>query len=64
MSPESVRFAVLGPVRVRRGDTELEQGAPQERAFLALLLVRAGQPVSMDEIVDTLWGTDPPPSAV
>ncbi|MDX3525625.1 helix-turn-helix domain-containing protein [Streptomyces sp. ID05-39B] len=64
MSPESVRFAVLGPVRVRRGDTELEPGAPQERAFLALLLVRAGQPVSMDEIVDTLWGTDPPRSAV
>ncbi|MFD5270292.1 BTAD domain-containing putative transcriptional regulator [Streptomyces sp. NPDC058335] len=64
MPLESVRFAVLGPVRVRRGNTELEPGAPQERAFLALLLVKAGQPVSMDEIVDTLWGTDPPRSAV
>ncbi|MFE7649366.1 AfsR/SARP family transcriptional regulator [Streptomyces phaeoluteigriseus] len=64
MPLESVRFAVLGPVRVRRGDRELELGAPQERALLALLLVRAGQPVGMDEIVDTLWGTDSPPSAV
>ncbi|MFE0455866.1 BTAD domain-containing putative transcriptional regulator [Streptomyces sp. NPDC058914] len=64
MPLEPVRFAVLGPVRVRRGETELEPGGPQERAFLALLLVRAGQPVAVDEIVDVLWGTSPPRSAV
>ncbi|MFF3848210.1 BTAD domain-containing putative transcriptional regulator [Streptomyces sp. NPDC002328] len=60
----SVRFAVLGPVRVWRGETELDPGGPQERAFLALLLVRAGEPVGLDEIVDALWGTSPPRSAV
>ncbi|MGV9557805.1 AfsR/SARP family transcriptional regulator [Streptomyces sp. NPDC003401] len=64
MPLEPVRFAVLGPVRVRRGERELELGGRQERAFLALLLVGAGQPVGMDEIVDTLWGTAPPRSAV
>ncbi|MFI6033585.1 AfsR/SARP family transcriptional regulator [Streptomyces sp. NPDC051315] len=64
MPLEPVRFAVLGPVRVWRGETELEPGGPQERAFLALLLVRAGQPVAVDEIVDVLWGTRPPRSAV
>ncbi|MFH9864220.1 AfsR/SARP family transcriptional regulator [Streptomyces sp. NPDC017202] len=64
MPLESVRFAVLGPVRVHRGETELEPAGRQERAFLALLLVGAGQPVGMDEIIDTLWGTAPPRSAV
>ncbi|MET9502930.1 BTAD domain-containing putative transcriptional regulator [Streptomyces sp. NPDC006622] len=64
MPLESVRFAVLGPVRVCRGETELAPAGPRERAFLALLLVRAGEPVGMDEIVDTLWETDPPRSAV
>lgn len=64
MPLESVRFAVLGPVRVWREETELEPGGPQERAFLALLLVRAGQPVAVDEIVDVLWGPRPPRSAV
>ncbi|MER5584434.1 BTAD domain-containing putative transcriptional regulator [Streptomyces asoensis] len=61
---EPVRFTVLGAVRVLRGDAELEPGGPQERAFLALLLVAAGRPVALGEIVDVLWGTDPPHSAV
>ncbi|MER6282523.1 AfsR/SARP family transcriptional regulator [Streptomyces sviceus] len=60
----SVRFAVLGAVRVRRGETEVDLAGPQERALLALLLVRAGQPVAVSEIVDVLWGADPPRSAV
>ncbi|MFF4658477.1 BTAD domain-containing putative transcriptional regulator [Streptomyces sp. NPDC001381] len=64
MPPESVRFTVLGALRVRRGRTELDVGGPQERAFLALLLVKAGQPVAVSEIVDVLWATDPPRSAV
>ncbi|MFD8221577.1 BTAD domain-containing putative transcriptional regulator [Streptomyces sp. NPDC059697] len=64
MAPEPVRFAVLGPVRVWRAGTELHLGRPQERALLALLLVRAGQPVSMSEIVDVLWGRRPPDTAV
>ncbi|OQR62873.1 hypothetical protein B6E66_17565 [Streptomyces maremycinicus] len=64
MPLDPVRFAVLGAVRVFRGDTELALGGPQERAFLALLLVGAGRPVAMGEIVDTLWGAAPPRSAV
>ncbi|MFF3333932.1 BTAD domain-containing putative transcriptional regulator [Streptomyces sp. NPDC002888] len=64
VAPEPVRFAVLGPVRVWRAGAELELGRPQERALLALLLVRAGQPVAVSEIVDVLWGRRPPDSAV
>ncbi|WP_416982505.1 AfsR/SARP family transcriptional regulator [Streptomyces sp. T028] len=64
MPPEPVRFMVLGTLRVCRGETELDVGGPQERAFLALLLARAGQPVAVSEIVDVLWGAEPPRSAV
>ncbi|MEU6198772.1 BTAD domain-containing putative transcriptional regulator [Streptomyces sp. NPDC047061] len=58
------RFAVLGPVRAWRGGTELVLGPPKERALLALLLTEAGHPVAVHEIVDALWGEDPPDSAV
>ncbi|MEV5903084.1 BTAD domain-containing putative transcriptional regulator [Streptomyces sp. NPDC052127] len=64
MPLEPLRFAVLGAVRVFRGDAELELGGPQERAFLALLLVGAGRPVAVGEIVEVLWGATPPRSAV
>ncbi|MDX3482919.1 AfsR/SARP family transcriptional regulator, partial [Streptomyces scabiei] len=64
MALEPVRFAVLGPVRVERAGAEPVPGRPQERALLALLAVRAGQPVALAEIVDVLWGRRPPDSAV
>ncbi|MFF1548779.1 BTAD domain-containing putative transcriptional regulator [Streptomyces sp. NPDC058291] len=64
MPLEPLRFAVLGDVQVRRGDAVLELAGPQERAFVALLLVGAGQPIAVSEIVEVLWGADPPRSAV
>ncbi|MEU4037333.1 AfsR/SARP family transcriptional regulator [Streptomyces collinus] len=64
MTPEAVRFAVLGPVRVWRAGTELDLGGSRERALLALLLVRAGQPVETAEIIDVLWGPNPPGTAL
>src|SRR5260221_678116 len=54
------RFSVLGPVRGWRADAEIDLGAPQQRALLALLLVRAGQPVPLTGIVDALWSTGAP----
>ncbi|MFD7997970.1 AfsR/SARP family transcriptional regulator [Streptomyces mirabilis] len=59
-----MRFEVLGPIRAVREGTELDLGFPQQRALLGLLLVRAGQPVQLSEIVDVLWGERPPASAV
>lgn len=64
MPLEPVRFSVLGGVRVHRGDAELDLAGPQERAFLALLLVGAGQPVPVSDLVEALWCADPPRSAV
>ncbi|MEU9828009.1 AfsR/SARP family transcriptional regulator [Micromonospora chersina] len=57
-------FAVLGPVRAWRGRSEIDLGTRQQRLILALLLARAGGAVSVAELVDLLWASDPPPSAV
>jgi DNA-binding SARP family transcriptional activator len=59
-----LRFGILGPVRVWRGDDELDLGPRQQRLILAILLVRAGQPVDMAEFIELLWADDPPLSAV
>ena len=55
---------LLGPVRAWRGDRELELGGPQRQAVLGLLALRANQAVSRSELIDGIWGEDPPPSAV
>ncbi|MEV0643468.1 BTAD domain-containing putative transcriptional regulator [Streptomyces sp. NPDC050619] len=61
---ESLRFAVLGPVRAWCGERELDLGSPQQRVVLAVLLLRRGRPVTVAELVDAVWGDRPPPSAV
>jgi DNA-binding SARP family transcriptional activator len=61
---DSVNFAVLGPVRAWRGEHELDLGAPQQRALLATLLLRRGRPATLAELVDAVWGEEPPASAV
>jgi DNA-binding SARP family transcriptional activator/predicted negative regulator of RcsB-dependent stress response len=64
MSTDAVRFSLLGPVRAWRGDDEIDLGAPQQRAVLALLMAYAGQPVRMAQFIDALWREEPPVSAV
>lgn len=61
---QTLSFTVLGPVRGWRDGVELELGPPTQRAILAVLLARTGQPVHLGEFVDILWGEDPPSSAV
>ncbi|MGY3518649.1 AfsR/SARP family transcriptional regulator [Micromonospora sp. PTRAS2] len=60
----ATHLRILGPLRVRRGDAEVDAGPPQQRCLLALLLARAGHPVGTPELVDLLWGPGAPPSAV
>lgn len=58
-----VRFEVLGPIRGWHGRTELELGSPQQRAVLAMLLLARGRHISMDGLIDGLWGVHVPRSA-
>jgi DNA-binding SARP family transcriptional activator/tetratricopeptide (TPR) repeat protein len=60
----SVQYSVLGPVRAWRGPVELNLGPNQQRAILALLLVRGNHLVPVDELVRLLWEDGPPASAV
>jgi DNA-binding SARP family transcriptional activator/tetratricopeptide (TPR) repeat protein len=62
--PRKVQFSVLGPVRARRGLAELDLGPNQQRAILSLLVVRANQLVTSDELIELLWEQDPPGSAL
>ncbi len=55
---------LLGPVRAWRGHRELELGGPQRQAVLGLLALRASRAVARSELIDGIWGEDPPPSAV
>jgi DNA-binding SARP family transcriptional activator/basic membrane lipoprotein Med (substrate-binding protein (PBP1-ABC) superfamily) len=58
-----IAFSVLGPLEVRTGETKLPLGGAKQRAVLAALLLRAGEVVSVERLIDEVWGDDPPPSA-
>lgn len=55
---------ILGPLRLWRDGIELDAGPRQQAYLLALLLARAGRPISMSELIDLIWGDDVPMSAV
>lgn len=56
----SLRFGLLGPVRVCQGGRELELGTPQQCAVLGLLLLANCEWVSLDRIIERLWAARPP----
>jgi DNA-binding SARP family transcriptional activator len=58
-----VEFRILGPVEVVDAGVALPLGGPKHRALLALLLLHAGEVVSSDQMVEALWGEDPPRTA-
>ncbi|MFJ5079932.1 SDR family oxidoreductase [Streptomyces sp. NPDC088553] len=58
-------FRVLGPFTVpgAAGEPIPVAGGPKVRALLALLLLDAGRTVSVDRLVDGLYGEEPPAGA-
>ncbi|MFD9108656.1 AfsR/SARP family transcriptional regulator [Streptomyces bottropensis] len=58
-----LEFRLLGPVEAWHGDRPLRLGGPKPRALLAVLLLRAGQVVPADALVDVIWGDEPPDTA-
>lgn len=58
-------FGVLGRLEVRRPDgTEVAVGGPARRLLLAALLCRANSLVTAATLIDDLWGTAAPRSAL
>ena len=58
-----LRVGVLGPVMAWEGDQELRLGQPRQQAVLGILAMRANRVISRSELVDAVWGHEPPPSA-
>ncbi|MCX5067989.1 tetratricopeptide repeat protein [Micromonospora lupini] len=56
-----MRFGILGPLRVGGGETTVTAG--RDRIVLAMLLLRAGRLVPVDELVDAVWEERPPATA-
>ncbi|MGH9263840.1 MAG: BTAD domain-containing putative transcriptional regulator [Acidimicrobiales bacterium] len=59
-----MRFGLLGPLEVVDGGGQrVDVGGRQPRILLAVLLVAGGRRVTLDALVDAIWGEDPPASA-
>ncbi|HYH58455.1 MAG TPA: BTAD domain-containing putative transcriptional regulator [Thermoleophilaceae bacterium] len=57
-------FRVLGPLEVVVDGRSAPLGGTQQRAVLAILLLRRGEVVTAERIVDELWAERPPETAV
>jgi len=55
-----VEVRILGPLEVVHGGTPVALGGTKQRAVFAMLALRVNRVVSMDFLVDGLWGTAPP----
>lgn len=60
---EVVRIELLGALRVRVDETEVVIHAPKERALLAVLALAPGNTLRTQDLIDGIWGEDPPLSA-
>src|SRR3954469_16036357 len=60
----SMRFGLLGTLEViDDGGAPVDVGGAQPRTVLAVLLLAGGHVVTVDTVVDAVWGEDPPGSA-
>jgi DNA-binding SARP family transcriptional activator/tetratricopeptide (TPR) repeat protein len=55
-----LEFRVLGPLEVWADGRRVEAWQPRQRLVLAALLADAPRPVSLDTLVDRVWGGSPP----
>jgi DNA-binding SARP family transcriptional activator len=60
----TVEFRALGPLEAVVAGQLVDLGTPKQRALLALLVSRVGEPVAVDVLLDALWTGHPPPSAM
>jgi predicted ATPase/DNA-binding SARP family transcriptional activator len=59
-----MQFRLLGPLQVHGDRGPVSLGQPKQRLLLASLLLRRGRFASRDELIEALWGEQPPESAV
>lgn len=57
---DRLRLALLGPVVASRGDVPLDLGPVRRQAVLAALVLRAETLVTHQQLLDDVWGLEPP----
>jgi DNA-binding SARP family transcriptional activator len=63
VSTGGLEVRLLGPLEVERDGQMLKLGGAKVRTLLADLALHLGETVSMDKLIDDLWGEQPPDSA-
>ena len=58
-----MEFRVLGALEAGASGVVADLGPPKQRALLAILLLHAGEIVSIERLTDLLWGDAPPRTA-
>ncbi|MCL1599020.1 MAG: winged helix-turn-helix domain-containing protein, partial [Actinomycetia bacterium] len=54
----------LGPLELVVDGSLVALGGPKQRALLAYLVLRAGEPIPIETLVEAVWGDDAPDGAV
>jgi len=57
-------FRILGPLEVFDNGRKLELSGERPRALLAILLLRRGEVVTADRLIEELYGEQPPATAI
>jgi DNA-binding SARP family transcriptional activator/tetratricopeptide (TPR) repeat protein len=58
-----MEFRLFGEVQLRVAGEPLDIGTPRQQAVLAALAIDAGRPVSIETLVNRVWGDNPPTQA-
>lgn len=61
--PSEIDFRVLGPLAVRCGEETVDLGGKRQQILLSMLLLEANRIVTIDRLIDAIWGEAPPLSA-
>ena len=59
----TLEIRILGPLEVRIEAEPVRLGGARQRSVLAVLALHAGGAVSLERLVDSLWGDGPPATA-
>jgi DNA-binding SARP family transcriptional activator/streptogramin lyase len=58
-----MEFRILGPLEAVNHGRLLDLGGTKQRSLLAVLLLNANHVVPSEQLIEAIWGHDPPPTA-